>query len=52
MKKWQADKTPKHTLMLKYLRMILTPKEFKVLIKRYCEAKAKHLEEIAAKKHD
>lgn len=39
MKQWKADTIPQYTLSVKYLKMILTPKEYEALIKKYMKAK-------------
>lgn len=41
--KYKADKIPKHTLMIKYLKQIMTPAEFRDLLKRYVALKKKTL---------
>lgn len=49
MKKWQADKVPQHTLMIKYLRKIIRPAELRRILKQYVAIKGKTLEARAKK---
>jgi len=42
--KWKAEQIPKHTLMLKYLRIIMKPAELEDLVKRYVAAKKSAIE--------
>jgi len=39
MAKWKIDKIPEHTLSTKYLRMVLTTKQYEDLIRKYMKAK-------------
>lgn len=47
--KWQADKTPRYGLMLKYLRRIIPPAQLNKILKDYVAAKQQALDKAAAK---
>ena len=46
---WKTNITPQQTLSIKYLKQIMTEKEFNALMKKYMEAKKKNLENSVRK---
>lgn len=46
---WKTNAIPQHTLSIKYLKEIMTTKEFEALMKKYMKAKQDALEKSVRK---